>query len=193
MSRRWRFTPTSRSLPAEAMSRFCVLRRTPSPALEMYSRPRQSRVIAPCRRSRNDWAVGDWAESRRPAIATTPGGPFSIVSMSVSRRAAGVGRPLHHLAEGDPGLAQLFPVFVFEGIDHPSHQVDSQPAGLALFNRQVDVRVGDLRDVERPGVMVDQRRLDAPRNSHPRGANPGLARPALFHHVADPPFHPRPY
>ena len=63
------------ALVALASSRFCVLSSTPSPALEMYSRPAQSSVTVPETLSRNACAVGHCAASSRPAITTVPGPP----------------------------------------------------------------------------------------------------------------------
>src|SRR5260221_9905425 len=81
-----------------------------------YSSPRQSRVTVPCTRSRKDWAVGDWAASSRPTIATVPSAPKSIVSISLPRLGGG-------LAECDPALPAFFGVMVVDGIHQPPDQM----------------------------------------------------------------------
>ena len=81
MSRRCGWTPARRSFPADASSRFWVLRSTPRPALEMYSSRLQSSVTVPSTWSRNAWAAGDWAASSRPDMTTVPAGPYSIASI----------------------------------------------------------------------------------------------------------------
>src|SRR6185436_14458518 len=146
MSCRWRLTPARRSLPPEASSRFWVFRSTPSPALEMYSSLLQSTVTVPLTPSRNDWALGDCAASRRPAITTVASAPYSIANIA-PLGASRIGR-IHacysRLPEGSPALTGLLGVMVLDGIDQSADEVQAQAPGGALLDRKVDFRVRRL-------------------------------------------------
>src|SRR5882672_2771872 len=173
MSRRWRLTPARRSLPPEAISLFWVFKSTPSPALEMYSSCAQSSVTVPETLSRNACAAGHCAASSRPAIATAPPGPKSIVSIFFSRG----------FSEADAARPGLGRMPVLDRVHHPAHEMDAEPAGLALFERQVDVRVGRARDVEGLGIGIGERHLDAAGDAAHVDAHRALARAPVLDHV----------
>src|SRR5436190_19464992 len=117
MSRRWRLTEARRSLPPAAISRFWVFKRTPRPALEMYSSPAQSSVTVPATLSRKACAFGHCAASSRPAITTVPGGPFSIVSIGLVR-----------LPESDAAGAFIHRILIADRIHELPHKVDAESA-----------------------------------------------------------------
>src|SRR3954467_14107373 len=139
------------------MRRFCVLRSTPRPALEMYSSCPQSSVTVPWTLSRKDWAAGDWAASSRPVSTTDPSGPNSIASMlpPCSRPLLSSRRFRCLECQRDPALPALLCVFVLHRFGHPSYEVQSKSARRPLFDRRVDVHLGRLRDVESVHIFVD--------------------------------------
>src|SRR5882762_5025984 len=150
MSRRWRLTPASLSFPPEDISLFWVFKRRPRPALEMYSRPAQSRVTVPETLSRKACAAGHCAASRRPAIRTVPGAPWSILSILRFR-----------LPESDAAGPRLGRIVVVDAVHHLAHEVDAEAARLALLQRQPGVGLWRASDVESLGVAVDERHFDA--------------------------------
>ena len=83
MSRMCGVTRVRRMPPPPAIRRFCVLSRTPSPALDTYSSAAQSSTTRPLALSRKACAAGAWAASRRPDKDTTPSGPASIESIRI--------------------------------------------------------------------------------------------------------------
>src|SRR4051812_5231431 len=174
MSRRWRLTPARRSFPPEAISRFCVFKSTPRPALEMYSRPAQSSVTVPETLSRNACATGHCAASRRPAITTVPAAPWSIVSIWRVR-----------LPEGYAAGAIVRRIVVADRVHHLAHEVDAEAAGAALLDRQVDVGIGRFGDVEGLGVAVDERNLDAARNARDVDAHRCIAFAAVLDDIGE--------
>src|SRR5436190_1813366 len=187
MSCRWRLTPARRSLPPEASSRFWVFSSTPRPALEMYSSLLQSTVTVPLTPSRNDWALGDCAASRRPAITTVASAPYSIANIA-PLGASRIGR-IHacypRLPEGSPALTGLLGVMVLDGIDQSADEVQAQPPGGALLGWQVDLRVRRLGRIEPVDVEVGQGRLDPAVDPGQVEADLGLAHPAVLDHIGE--------
>ena len=60
-----------------------------------------------------------------------------------------------------------------------------EPPGPALLDRQVDVRVGRLRDVEALDIIIGQRHFDAPGDRGHVDAHLGVARRAVLDHVRE--------
>src|ERR1700682_1564072 len=186
MSCRWRLTPDNRSLPADPINRFWVFSNTPRPALEMYSRRLQSSVTVPWTCSRNAWATGHCAASTRPAMSTPPFGPKSIVSIRTpcDRSAVGSRRSRLRFSKCDPALPALRGILVVHAVHQVPNQMQAQSPGLALLDRQIDVRVGCLRDVERLDILRGQRHFHATRNLGHVDAH-RRARGTVFDHVRE--------
>src|SRR6185503_2967753 len=174
MSRRCRLTPARRSFVLEAISRFCVFKSTPRPALEMYSRFVQSSVTGPCTLSRKDWAAGLCAASSRPAITTTPSPPKSIASIVLSL-----------YSKPDLPLPVLLDVTILDGLHQLANQVQPQPARAALFDRRFNVDFGGAGRVEGGSVVVGKDHLDAVRHLRQIDPQRRLARVAIFHHIGE--------
>src|SRR5688500_2456602 len=141
----------------------------------MYSSPARSRVTVPWTRSRNAWAAGDWAASKRPASTTAPSAPKSILNISLPSC----------LAECGAAGAAFRHVAVFERVDHLAHEVDAEPARPAPLERQGDVGLGRARRVERIRLALDEAYLDAARNRADVDAHWRSARPAVPHDVGE--------
>src|SRR5258706_1229748 len=173
-SRRCRFTPARRSFALEAIRRFCVLRSTPRPALEMYSSFVQSSVTGPCTLSRKDWATGHCAASSRPAITTTPSPPKSIASIVLFLN-----------SKPDLTLPAFLDVTILDGLDQPANQMQPQSSRLALFDRRFDVDIGGAGGVERRGVVVGKDHFDPVRHLRKLDPQGRLTRMAIFHHIGE--------
>src|SRR5690242_15922528 len=127
MSRTCPFRLTSVSFFPEALRRFWTARRTPRPALEMYSRLLKLTVLESVTVSKMALACSTWEASSRPVS--------SIVSFPA--RVALNMCFLQTLRHGDPAFA--VDIFVIDRIDHGTDEMNAEPSRRALLKREARV------------------------------------------------------
>src|SRR6202171_2029699 len=119
-------------------------------------------------------------------MRTTPSAPKSIVSIRTpcDRSAVGSRRSRLRFSKCYPALPALRGILVVPAVPQAPDQMQAESPGLALLDRQIDVHVGGLRDVERFDIIVRQRHFHAAWNLGHVDAD-RRARGTVFDHVRE--------